>query len=363
MSGNTKKEFQEIAHSGGKIELKFDPDDNAVSLQWSGSSPRAASLFQLGVALDGSVVQYWPIFGMDSRPQLERSPIVPVLIGSDIESMWGRNCPKCTSYFRTNRPSAEIFCPYCAHRDANFAFSTKNQKAFIDRVRNAWIDAFKEKKNVVLDFDSLADSLPENRPTWAYSEERQQNRYTCKNCRTSYDILGEYAGCPFCKKRNCMEVFERQMARIETKLNGQAGEQEIEPDILPTAFSGFEGMAKDIRQQLTLLPSISKRKNEIAKLSFQQIKTANEKLRQWFDIEMFEGMEATDISFLDLMVQRRHVFVHNSGRVDQKYLAATGDQTVRLNQVIVVQRDEIARLLPLLRRCAKNLFAGFESLA
>ena len=62
------------------------------------------------------------------------------------------------------------------------------------------------------------------------------------------------------------------------------------------------------------------------------------------------------------MVHRRHVFVHNSGRIDQKYLDATRDGTVRLNQVIRVRSGEIRRLIPILRQCAKNLFAGYEAI-
>ena len=99
-------EFQEIAHCGGKIEVTFDSNDNSVSMQWSGSGPLPASLYQLGVALDGSTVEYWPIAGIDMRPAPDPVPFVSVLLGSDVELMWGRSCPKCSSYFRTNRPIA-----------------------------------------------------------------------------------------------------------------------------------------------------------------------------------------------------------------------------------------------------------------
>ena len=361
-TGPSKSEFQEIAHCGGKIQVAFDPSDHSVSMQWSGSGPQGASMFQLGVALDGSDVQFWPITGVDSRPPPDPVPFVSVLLGSDIELMWGRSCPKCGVYFRTNQPSAIIRCPYCGHRDTNFAFSTKNQKVFIERVRQAWIRVIAERKDVVMDMDAVSASLPENRPDWAYTEERQQNRFKCAKCRTIYDILGEYAGCPTCGKRNDLEVFERHMTGVEAKPPVAEGDREADSELLSKTLSGFEGLGNDIRKQLALLPALPKRKNEIAKLSFQQIRAAQEKLRQWLGLDLFESLSPADITFLDLMVHRRHVFVHNSGRIDQKYLDATRDGTVRLNQVITVRSEEIRRLIRILRQCAKNLFAGYEAI-
>ena len=63
------------------------------------------------------------------------------------------------------------------------------------------------------------------------------------------------------------------------------------------------------------------------------------------------------------MFNRRHVLTHSAGRVDQEYLDKSGDTSVRLNQKITVKKKEIQRLIPLLRKCAENLFKGFESIA
>jgi hypothetical protein len=59
---------------------------------------------------------------------------------------------------------------------------------------------------------------------------------------------------------------------------------------------------------------------------------------------------------------REHILTHNGGRIDQEYLDNTGDTSVLLHQKIVVRGKEIKRLVPLLRRCAQNLFGGFESM-
>jgi uncharacterized Zn finger protein (UPF0148 family) len=360
-------EFQEIAHSGGKLELLFQEPDS-VALQFSSGTAGGMGLFQVGVSLDGKILEYWPIRGMDMREPEPPSSMVPAFIISDRERLYGRTCPKCRSYFRTSSPGKIGICPYCAHRDRNIAFTTKNQLQFINKIRESFIAAFKEKHSITIDLDKLADELPENRPAWVYSEERQQNAFQCPNCKTNYDILGEYAGCPNCGKRNSLQVFERRVTEVEqqfTKADAELTvrhEREVEWEKLTRCISDFEAMARDIQSQLLLLPATPKRKKDIESLSFQSILKANDCLREWFGFEMLFHFSDEDKIFLNRMFNRRHILIHNGGRIDQKYLDNTGDTSVRLNQQIVVRSSEIRRLIPLLKKCAEYLFQGFESI-
>jgi hypothetical protein len=362
------KEFEEIGSSGGKIDLKYDAKHGGVSLGFSHSGPGGCSLFQLGVALDGSAIEYRALGGLDMRPPKKPTPVVPVFIISDEELMWGRSCPVCKSYFRTNRPSEIQNCPYCGHQDINPAFTTKNQLQFIDGVREAWLKSFTEKKDVTIELDVIAKSLPENRPAWVYSEERQQNRYSCRACKTSYDILGEYAGCPTCGRRNSIQVFEQHITKAEEEFKRANAElkdrheREVEWEKLTRCVSDFEAMANDIRGRLLLFPNTPKRKEEIGQISFQQLGQAHEKLTKFFGIGLLDGFSETDTQFLIRMVNRRHLFVHKGGRVDQEYLDRTSDTAVKLHQKLSVRSNEIERLIPLLRRCANLLFSGFEAI-
>ncbi|MGA9777894.1 MAG: hypothetical protein ACLPRE_12360 [Limisphaerales bacterium] len=68
-------------------------------------------------------------------------------------------------------------------------------------------------------------------------------------------------------------------------------------------------------------------------------------------------------SFLNRMFNRRHVLTHNGGRIDQEYLDSTADTSVLLNQTISVHSKDLKRLLPLLQKCAQNLFEAFETVA
>jgi hypothetical protein len=60
-------EFQEIASSGGKIELLYRESDG-VALRFTHANPYACAAIQMGVSLDGARLEYWPIYGVDQRP-------------------------------------------------------------------------------------------------------------------------------------------------------------------------------------------------------------------------------------------------------------------------------------------------------
>jgi hypothetical protein len=361
-------EFEEIGNAGGKIEILHDSQDS-VSLRFSHSSGGPCSLFQLGVSLDGKVIRHIPLRGVDMRPPEPPPRLAPIMIVSDREGFFGRNCPECHSYFRTSRPAEICACPYCSHRDRNERFTTENQLLFVTRVREAYRQAIESKQTVTIDLDKIASDLPSNRPAWAYSEERQQSRFTCPGCQTLYDILGEYAGCPTCGKRNSLQVFENHIAEVEKQFNEaeakltERHEREVEWEKLSRCVSDFEAMARDIQSQLALVPATPRRKTDIKALSFQNILKANECLLNWFGFEILPRFPEDDKVFLNRMFNRRHVLTHNGGRVDQEYLDNTKDTTVRLNQRIAVHSKELRRLIPLLRTCAKHLFEGFESIA
>jgi predicted nucleic acid-binding Zn-ribbon protein len=233
---------------------------------------------------------------------------------------------------------------------------------------NAYVEASEGSSDITIDLDSLSGSLTNNSTAWIYSEEKQQNLYRCDKCHVGYDILGEYAGCPSCGRRNYMHVFgskigslEKRFQEVDEKVSDRH-EREVEWERLIRCVSEFEAMANDLRNQLLLIPAAPRRKSDLQSLSFQNIKKANDCIGRWFGFEILEGLSVPDRDFLNIMFNRRHVFTHNAGRVDQEYIDNTGDTKLRLNQLIRLRSQEVKRLLPLIRGVAEKLVLGFESI-
>jgi uncharacterized protein YbaR (Trm112 family) len=258
------------------------------------------------------------------------APMVSVFLVSDKERFFGRTCPKCEGYFRTANIANVLHCPYCSIKANLVRFTTKNQLQFIDEVRKKYLASFSGDEVEEIDLDAIARALPNNRPIWAYSEERQQNGFTCDKCGNRYDILGDYGCCPVCAARNSLQVVTTRLDSLLAQLESakatitDRSDRQIEWEkMTTTCISDFEAMARDIQKQLLALPMIPARRREVEQISFQQIVKAEEMLRGFFAIELLKNVTEVEKDFLNKMFNRRHIFVHNAGRVDQQYLDRT----------------------------------------
>jgi len=361
------EEFQEIYLSGGKFEFKKG-QEGGVSIGYKGSNPWAMAMFQVCVSYDGEVLDIVPFSGLGQPMPPYPQPSLLAWLISDRHGMFGSFCPNCKSYFRIDMFSSDMFCPYCGKVSRGIHFITENQLKYIYAFCNAFIEAYDGDEDVTLDLDKLNEELPENRPKWLYSEETQQNNYKCSTCKRKYNILGEYCLCPGCGKPNLSDVFSQKMNEFGKqfqKANEEVSDRhdrEVEWEKLTRCVSEFESMANQIRRFLLRHPATEKRKNSLKSLSFQNILIARDLLKEWYDIDILEGVSETDSNFLNKMFNRRHLFIHNAGQVDQEYLNNTGDTSVRLNQMIRVRSREIRRLIPLVLECGQKLVQGYESI-
>ena len=358
-------EFEEIAHAGGKIQF-ISKGQEGVSMSFTHSTPLPVAVFEICVSLSGKLLDVVPMGIGPQVPVLQ--PSIPVWIISDQHGMFGRTCPECHSYFRTNYCLNVMHCPYCGYTGKNVTFTTKNQMEYIEAFFRAYLGANISKESFTIDLDPLVDRLKENKTPWTYSEQEQQSSHYCAICQAKYDILGEYGGCPGCGKRNVEKVIDSKLARLKTEIEQLGGDPsaadiEIDWEKLIRCVSEFEAMAKDLRRQLMRLPATPQRKAKLGGLNFQNIIRANQRLKKWYGFEIFKDISVHDRDFINRMFNRRHIFAHNAGKIDKQYLENTGDTAVTLNQVIRLKKSEMGCLIPLVRKSAINLIRGFESIS
>jgi DNA-directed RNA polymerase subunit RPC12/RpoP len=360
------EEFEEIYLSGGTFEFKKGLN-GGVSIGYKSSNPWPLSIFQVRVSYEGKVLDIVDFGGIGQVIPYPKPSLLAWVL-SDRHGMFGRRCPDCESYFRTNSCGSDKVCPYCGYRGESIQFLTKNQLEYIGKLCNSFIEAHNGDEDVILNLDELAKELPENQPKWFYKEEKQQNSYSCSDCRTRFDILGEYGLCPKCGKANYHEVFEKKMSKLKSQFeeaNNALTDQhdrKVEWEKLTRCVSDFESMANQLRSLLLKLPAIPKRKGDIRSLSFQRVINAAERLNEWYGFDFLEELAEDDKNFLNRMFNRRHLFTHNAGRVDQKYIDNTGDNSVKLNEGLHVRSREIRRLISLVSGAGQKLIQGYEAI-
>src|ERR1022692_627009 len=361
-------EFKDkIPAAGGKIEFLYHPE-HGLSTQISGFGFMA--MYLVAVSIDGTrLLGTVPVAGI-GQTVVYPQPSVVTYIQSDEQGMWGRNCPACEKYFRTNHVMEVTCCPYCAAWAPSLAFISKDQRTYITAYYDAFARAYIGKTNTSLDVSAITDE----KAAWHYSEEKQQFHFTCdiKDCNTKTDILGERGYCPRCGRTNARKLFTEtidkmlsQWQEAKNNISDRNERRSVCEDLTVKSLSEFEALAKHLRRKLLLFPMTSKRRKQLEGLNFQKPLIANASLGEWFDISVREWagngispkrlVSETELPFIKIMIQKRHILIHNGGIVDQQYLDLSGDSSVRLDERISVRSNEAKRFIENVRVMAANL--------
>jgi hypothetical protein len=365
-------EFQEIAHCGGKVIVIVSTDASGrrgVTYRVEGSSPNPAAWFGVYALPQGIPVAMIHLGGIGQPWNSAPYPnCIPVLVGSDSLGLFGHHCPACEGYWRSKAVpvSWNITCPYCGTGGDTHQFLTPGQRRFVEAVCELTMKALNDDTDGkhMIDMDKVADEVAKTneRPSFYYTEETQQNHYTCTACGEADDILGRYGYCSCCGTRNDLQDLALTVETINTKTRERIKAAEPLETAVHDAVGAFDSVARQYAKQLAKwVPMKPERRAALEGVLFHNLKKA-EDLKAWFGIDIFQGLDTPDVEFVRLMFHRRHVYEHNGGEVDQRYLDDSGDQSVRLKQALRETPENVFRATGLILKMARNLHEGFHEL-
>jgi len=210
----------------------------------------------------------------------------------------------------------------------------------------------------VIDLDAVADAVESiEKPPFYYAEESQQNKFTCEICGCVVDILGKFGYCSLCGTRNDIQELARTLDVIRKRINTEDAREACVRDAV-AAFDSFVGQY--VRELVRRVPMTKSRINRLENSRFHNVILVRDELRNTFDIDIFDGIEAEDQRFAALMFLRRHVYEHNGGEVDEDYISQSGDTSVRLKQALRETQESAHKTVGIVMRMAKNLHDGFH---
>ncbi|MGD1105728.1 MAG: hypothetical protein ABR865_01705 [Terracidiphilus sp.] len=355
------------------MEFLYDAASGAISNQISGTGFMA--FYQVALSLDGRhLLASVPPGGL-GQVMIYPKPSLLAFVQSDQQAMWGRCCPSCGKYFRTNHIMDTTYCPYCSQPAPDLAFITEEQKKYLTAFYDAFARAHLQQTNTSLEMAEITDATS----NWHYSEEKQQRHFTCQadKCGAQTDILGEYGYCPRCGRTNARKLFsglfDQELGRLEEVRSTVADRRErgaVWEKMTVDAVSRLEALGKHLRRRLLGYPLTVVRRKQLEKLSFQQPLVADASLQEWYGMGLFEWLGSdtnprrvvaqSEIPFLRKMVQRRHILIHNGGVVDRDYLELSGDTHVRLDERIEIRSNEAKRFLENVKEMGLNLLDNVE---
>jgi hypothetical protein len=193
-----------------------------------------------------------------------------------------------------------------------------------------------------------------------YTEESQQNQFTCAECGEFHDILGKFGYCSACGTRNDLQELEGKIIPSIRNRTNASGPYEACLKDIASAFDSFVAQyVKQLTQNLPLRPS---RKAKIERMRFLNLDSVRAELKSVFDIDICDGLKDTEVAFASRMFHRRHVYEHNGGEADEKYIADSGDKSVRLKQALRESQQSVHQFTNLVAKMACNLHRGFHEI-
>lgn len=361
-------EFTEVGHCGGKLTVTVVTDTDGqkkYQLGYSHSSSTPAALSSLFATFEGKPIGFVAMGGLSDDPNAAPpSPGIYVLLASDMQGMYGHECPRCNEYWRSNGFPAgwRTICPYCGLRMASHNFLTKGQRKYVQDFCKLVAEVMEGADGEqVIDMDAVADAAGKDieKPKFFYAEQSMQNQYTCEACGSAQDILGKYGFCSSCGTRNDLMEVRTALRRIKERID--AGGDLVSG--LKDAVTEFDSAARAIAKRLaSMVPMKPGRKNELNKMLFHNIKRRAEEMKQWFDIDLFKGMSPDEVAFVGKMFARRHVHEHNGGEVDERYIEETGDTAVKPKQLIRETRESVLTTIAVVDTMATNFHVQFHEI-
>jgi hypothetical protein len=308
-----------------------------------------------------------------------------VSMPTDENGLTGRQCPNpgCSGYFKikfgTGLRGEDLpcHCPYCGHTAGQDQFWTQEQIEYAKSVAlkrideamradvNAWDRELRRKsRGSFLKLSVEYKGRPH--PIRYYEEKQLETTVVCEVCTLEYAIYGVFAYCPDCGTHNSLQILNANLdlARKQIVL---ATEQEdpdfaayLVADALENAVSAFDGFG---RAACGVYASVATDPQKAQTFSFQNLPGANRRLQDLFGFDLSHVLSTDQWASTCRCFQKRHLFAHRMGVVDQAYVDATADTEAVVGRKIAVSADEVISLMSHLGQLGLYLVTQLSSLS
>lgn len=310
---------------------------------------------------------------------------ISIDIISDEKGYLDRECPheECEFVFKVHFDDwknkvldEKVFCPRCRHVAPSDQWWTQQQLEDAKEIALQW--AKKQVQNTIQ--KSLKKMSrhsnkyfkikykPEKVVTFQNNPIGQREEWeleiTCDQCATRTSVIGTAYFCPCCGHNSVERVFSESMNRIEKQLNSLNEMDELlkniyDNDTVTNMIQNIvETSLKDIisAYQKFAMESFNKRcTKKVRPNDFQIVEKGSSLFQKYYGVGYAHWLTDDEITFMNLMFQRRHILEHNNGIVDEKYLHNSEDALYKVGQRVVCKKDQVLKLLDIIKRLSHGI--------
>ena len=291
----------------------------------------------------------------------------------DDHGFFGRECPSCRRIFLVCSNDYEalpdnlrLWCVYCGYNDDHSEFLTSQQRARVmslaedvglQIVHHELVRALRPLRGGARCGSRMSfqppSSPPRPRPLPGVREEQLVRERQCSACRMRYAIFGEHRFCPVCgslppaqtaadgldAETTRLDAFRVLPPDIRAALREQGVLDRQYVDAIDNVVSVVESAASAIfAERVTGAAALIKGKGNV----FQRL----DDLADLFTTHLSKDLSAS-IGPLWHDLQRawagRHVYAHNDGVIDDRYIKAVPAATSRRGQRLKVTEEDARR--------------------
>ena len=195
-----------------------------------------------------------------------------------------------------------------------------------------------------------------------YVERQLETEVTCDNCSLEFSVYGVFASCPCCGQLNAFKVVLASLETAKRKL-ALSGEPSLDEelrqsfvrDALTASVAAFDAFGKAVANNHPTLFPVNRRN------LFQDIEALSDHLQSLDEptLEATVGVPAwEDIKWF---FQARHIYVHNAGVVDERFIARQAALAHMKGRVLPLDPERLAQNIDVLGGVCRGLDDRFNA--
>jgi hypothetical protein len=311
-----------------------------------------------------------------------------VAIPCDDDGHLDRLCPAddCDSRFkvfgddwRDRVPDETAWCPSCGRSDDPSDFLTDEQRNYLTsiagyRAQQAMYEGLKASERsprrqrrrggggmFSMTTEVKVRGPAPTRPAVMDPWDQMRSKHTCSKCGCRFAIVGAWFYCPACGKQDPLAVFSQSLAGIRHAMSCidealAPLDADIAADMRRRTIEGnLGGLVTTFQVVVEALYSAIPSAPSPGMNAFQNLDRGSELWENVGGTRFEELLGSEDYSRAKLLCQRRHIFQHRDGVVDQRYLNQSGDQAYRVGERLVANARDVLELAGLVESLVSAL--------
>ena len=248
-----------------------------------------------------------------------------------------------------------MYCPYCGLLFSKNELWTQDQLRYVQEKANEQIEnyALREidsmlsktfgKKSSIKNKNSAYSSLTYesrnlNKKSYIKTpiEEDVDSEIECSECKSKFQVYGIFGFCPLCGYDNIL-IYDTNASIIKKEVQIAKDKNRALRFAYNDLVSTFEDFCK-------------KKNTTQKKYNFQNLDSAEKFFQEAYNASLFAELEQEKVHAIRRLFQKRHVYQHNKGIIDQQYITIIPEDSTLLGQRAPLSLEELESVAKSIRQ-------------